>query len=398
MHYFIGADNGSQKHSIHIMSENGERVKEFEIKNNLEGFKELGTFVKDYEQVHLCFETTHGPLVDYLRNKNVTMYSVNPLKVKRFKETINVTGDKDDRIDACTLSEYLKQYHTKMRPMLFSSSEIEELNMLRISHDRITKEHARYTNRLTFLFRQYFPLYGELFSGTAVKILLHMLLYYPTWSELKRASEEEIVSFLTAHHYRVRRNIKRTLAKIRRYDQAIASEVEAVLSQEAQLIAKILFLLKEQLKETEHKMELILTQHPLGEVFKSLPGSGTVLAGKLCALFGDNKSRFHRANEVQALFGTAPMNYKSGNYHRVIMRKACKKKARSTLYQFAFTSMRFCSWARQYYDSQRAKGKTHSVSVRALSNKWLNIIFSMWKNGERYQEQTYIQRKIKNVA
>jgi transposase len=150
MHYFIGADSGSQKHSIHIMSENGERVKEFEIKNNLEGFKELGTFVKNCEHVHLCFETTHGPLVDYLRNKNVKMYSVNPLKVKRFKQTSNVPGDKDDRIDACTLSEYLKQHHAKMRPMVFSSQEIEELNMHRISHDRITKEHARYTNRLTF--------------------------------------------------------------------------------------------------------------------------------------------------------------------------------------------------------------------------------------------------------
>ncbi len=83
--------------------------------------------------------------------------------------------------------------------MVFSSPEIEELNMLRISHDRITKEHARYSNRLTFLLRQYFPLYGELFSDTAVKILLHMVLRYPTWSDLKGASDGEIVSFLNDH-------------------------------------------------------------------------------------------------------------------------------------------------------------------------------------------------------
>lgn len=398
MNYYIGADYGTQNHSIHIMSENDERVKEFEIKNDLKGFKELGAVVEDLENVQFCFETKHGPFVDYFREKAVKMYSVNPLKIKRFKQIKNVTGDKDDRIDARTLSEYLKVHHTKMHAMIFNSTEIEELNMLRISHDRITKEHIRCANRLTFLFRQYFPLYGELFSSTSVKILLHIILHFPTWNELKAVSDEQIVSFLSAHHYRVKRNIKRVLEKIHDYNQAIAPEVEKVLSQEAQLLAKMLLLLKEQLNELERQMGIILEHHKLGEVFKSLPGAGTVLAGKLCALLGDQKSRFNKANEVQALFGTAPKNYQSGKYHRVMMRRACNKKARSTLYQFAFSSMKFCKWARRYYDEQRAKGKTNSVSIRALSNKWLNIIYTMWKNEECYQEQKYILKKLEEIA
>jgi transposase len=84
------------------------------------------------------------------------------------------------------------------------------------------------------------------------------------------------------------------LAKIRDYNQIIAPEVEKVLSQEAQLLAKMLLLLKEQLKELERQMGIILDHHKLGEVFKSLPGAGTVLAGKLCALLGDQKSRFNK--------------------------------------------------------------------------------------------------------
>ena len=216
--------------------------------------------------------------------------------------------------------------------------------------------------------------------------MLRIILHYPTWNELKVASDDQIVSFLSAHHYRGKGNIKRVLAKIRDYNQAIAPEVEKVLSQEAQLLAKMLLLLKEQLKEMERQMGIILDHHKQGEVFKSLPGAGTVLAGKLCALLGDQKSRFNKANEVQTLFGTAPMNYQSGKYHRVMMRRACNKKARSTLYQFAFSSMKFCKWARRYYDGQRAKGKTNSVSIRALSNKWLNIIYTMWKKEECYQE------------
>ncbi len=93
-------------------------------------------------------------------------------------------------------------------------------------------------------------------------------------------------------------------------------------------------------------MNNITDSHRMGVVFKSLPWAGTVLACKLLALFGDNKNRFNDYNGVQCLFGTAPRNYQSGMYNKVIMRKACNKSARALLYKFAFSSMQFSEWAR----------------------------------------------------
>ena len=133
-------------------------------------------------------------------------------------------------------------------------------------------------------------------------------------------------------------------------------------------------------------MNHIADSHQLGKYFKSLPGAGVILACKLLAIFGDNKDRFNNANGVQCLFGTAPKNYQSGPYHKVIMRKACSKSPRAILYTFAFSSLRFSLWAREYYDQQRAKGKTHSVAVRALSNKWVKIIYKIWKDEIFYEE------------
>ena len=144
--------------------------------------------------------------------------------------------------------------------------------------------------------------------------------------------------------------------------------------------------LKEDLKYVEDEMNRITDAHRMGECFKSLPGAGDVLACKLLAFFGDNKDRFDNANSVQCLFGTAPKNYQSGRYHKVTMRKACNKSARAILYQFAFGSLRSSEWARKYYDSQRAKGKRHSVSVRALSNKWVNVIYKIWRDEIFYDE------------
>ena len=85
-----------------------------------------------------------------------------------------------------------------------------------------------------------------------------------------------------------------------------------------------------------------------------------------------------------------PKNYQSGMYHKVIMRKACNESARAVLYKFAFSTLQFSKWAREYYDKQREKGKTHSVVVRALSNKWIKVIYKIWRDEIFYEESKKI--------
>ena len=56
-------------------------------------------------------------------------------------------------------------------------------------------------------------------------------------------------------------------------------------------------------------------------------------------------------------------------------------------------SIRFCDWAKEFYDSQRAKGKSHHVAVRALAFKWLRIMFHCWQDGVPYDEARYLQAR-----
>ena len=92
------------------------------------------------------------------------------------------------------------------------------------------------------------------------------------------------------------------------------------------IIARRLLALKESLEDVESEMTQLLAAHSLSKVFLSLPGAGKVTAAKLIALIGDNKQRFGSANNMGCLFGTAPRNYQSGSYHKVSMRRACKKR------------------------------------------------------------------------
>lgn len=390
MTQYIGIDNSSLDHKVRMIDEQGKLKLSITITNTFEGFEELSQKVPDLSDTKIGFESPHGPLVDYLRGKGPALYSLNPLKVKRFKESLRVSGNKNDDIDAHAIAEYLRMHEAYTRPLLFNSSEIERLKTLSIIHTRLTHEHARYINKLHFAVRQYFPLQEKLFSNFGCTVQLEMLRKYPTFDQLRAASDEEITEFLKQCKYRITTNIDKLLGNIRNHAQLISPDVEYAYRFEAKALCSIIESLKENLKEIEKEMKRITASHPLGRVFESLPGAGVVLAGKLLALFGDNRDRFNNYNAVQCLFGTAPRNYQSGPCHKVIMRKACNKSGRAVLFSYAFTSLRFSTWARRYYDMQREKGKTHSVAVRALSNKWVKVIYSLWKNEILYEESKSI--------
>jgi transposase len=382
---YIGIDNSTHDHKIHILDSAGKMVWQGTVLNNNSGFRELVEKVNDRESL-FGFEIPHGPLVDYLQNDNFHLYSLNPLKIKRFKESLRVSGDKSDLIDARAIAEYLRSYGNQLHPLLKNSDQVEEIKHLGIVHNRLTRENTRYLNKLHFAVREYFLLQEVLFSDFGGKIQLNLILSYPSLRELKAASDEELTEFMKRLRYRNSAGIRKAISKIRSCEQFVAPPRESAYRLEVQALCTILLDLDASLNRIEKRMTEILKDNKLGGVFQSLPGAGVVLSAKLLGFFGDCKYRFESANGIQCLFGTAPKNYQSGSYHKVIMRQACNKSARAVLYMFSFSSLRFCSWARSYYDAQRSKGKNHSVAVRALSNKWVNILFKMWKEESTYQE------------
>jgi len=67
MKHFVGIDNSNTAHSVVIIEETGQCVKEFEIENNLVGFEKLEKILLEYSEIFVGFELTFGPLIDYLR-------------------------------------------------------------------------------------------------------------------------------------------------------------------------------------------------------------------------------------------------------------------------------------------------------------------------------------------
>ena len=89
------------------------------------------------------------------------------------------------------------------------------------------------------------------------------------------------------------------------------------------------------------------------------------------------------------------MREQSGRTACIHFRRGCPKFLRQTFHEWAGHSIAFSSWARAYYELQRARGKDHHAAVRALAFKWIRIVFRCWQDRVLYDEQRYAASLVK---
>ena len=154
--------------------------------------------------------------------------------------------------------------------------------------------------------------------------------------------------------------------------------------------------LKEQIQGYQEEIDRLFEQHPDAAVFKSLPGAGEINGPRLMIEIGDNRERYSGPNSLQCEAGTSPVTKASGKFQTITMRRASRKTFRDTVHQFSFCTLRLTPWAKTFYDQQRAKGKNHSVALRALGYKWLKIIYHLWKEQVPYDENVYLADRMRH--
>ena len=115
-----------------------------------------------------------------------------------------------------------------------------------------------------------------------------------------------------------------------------------------------------------------------------------VMGSVALVALGTDRERFDSADEVATFSGIAPVTERSGQHTWVHWRLACSKFLRQSFHEFANMSRRQSVWANAYYETQRARGKSHHAALRALAFKWILIIYRCWKQREIYDEAKYL--------
>jgi transposase len=133
---------------------------------------------------------------------------------------------------------------------------------------------------------------------------------------------------------------------------------------------------------------------PGGEIYLSFPGLGDRLAARIAGEIGDNIRQFDTPNALQCYAGKAPVTRRSGKSELVVAcRLACNRYLADAVQQWAFTSLRRSGWAREFYDSQRRRGKHHHAALRALGNRWLEVLWHCLTRNTIYDEAVHVANR-----
>ncbi|MGA3151963.1 MAG: helix-turn-helix domain-containing protein [Streptosporangiaceae bacterium] len=70
----------------------------------------------------------------------------------------------------------------------------------------------------------------------------------------------------------------------------------------------------------------------------------------------------------------------------------------TAMHKWAFASLRRSAWAREFYDAQRARGKNHHAALRALGNRWLEVLWHCLTKNVPYDEAVHLANRNRALA
>ncbi len=391
--WYAGIDWADTKHDVVVLDETGHQVASKRVSHTQAGLSDLTKFLEGItgpaqkEQLVCVIETNRGLLITTLLEAGFHVFPVNPKTVDRRRVA---SGAKTDQIDAYLLAKLGRSDLADLRQLQPDSPLIQELKTLTRDQEQLIQMQTRLVNQLTACLKAYYPVALSLFSKLHQRSTLRFLQGYPTPQEASAASQEHLTSVLKqAGHTRAEQVAAKLFATL--HQPQLTADPITTRTKARLMLALVgqLLLLLEQIAAYEQEIEALFLIHADSPTFASLPGAGKRLAPRLLAELGDDRGRYESRTSVQALAGTAPVLFQSGNYTKAHKRHACLKPLRNALYQVAWQSTLTEPWAKDYYRRKRAEGKSHSVALRALSNVWVRILYALWVNHTCYERATF---------
>lgn len=373
----------------------------------------------DPAEVRVVLEARHGLLVERLVDAGYVVVPVNPDLVARRRGPAKKKDDAEDARIACLLA--LDRFE-RLRPLIPHGELAGELRAIARDDDRAARDERRLLNRLRQDLLSTFPAALEIGGpDLGAPTFLRLLERWPSAEALRQASREELVSFARAARHgwpeRFADQVAQALAGDHFEPRAYLVRAKA---DTIRLTASQLLAIGAQRRAWERRMgELLLGAprrgrarrpreeergqgFPGGEVYLSFPGLGDRLAARVAGEIGDHPTQFESPSSLQCYAGKAPVTRRSGKSELVVScRLAYNRHLGDAVQRWAFCSLRRSVWAREFYDAKRAAGKGHHAALRALGNRWLEVLWSCLQQGVLYDEAVHVanrRRALEPVA
>lgn len=344
-------------------------------------------------KVAVCLEQSRGPLIyALLKYDFLVLYPINPKTLARFREAFTPSRAKDDPTDAEYLVELLIHHRERLKAWLPDDERTRTLQLLVEHRRRLVGDQTRISNRLTALLKGYFPQVLRWFPDIRTALVCEFLLRWPSLDALRGVRRATLLKFFRAHNSHRRGTLDARLAAIKA--AAPLTTDAAVIDSSVTMVRALAAQMKTTLaavKEFDQQIEGLCEAHEDFELFASLPGAGRVYASRLLTAMGSNRERWQTADELLRFSGVAPVVERSGKSSWTRWRYFCPKFFRQSFVEYAGESIKHSEWAKAFYSSQKAKGKSHQAAVRALAYKWIRIIWKCWQSRTKYDEARYVE-------
>lgn len=413
----VGVDWAESFHDVALGRLGKGVVEQFRIDHGVEGVARLVARCLELEpdpaEVRVVIETRHGLLVEALVDAGFTVLPVNPDLVARRRGPAKKKDDAEDARICCLLA--LDTY-TELRALIPHGEMGAELRAIARDDVRAARDERRLGNRLRADLLAVFPAAIDIADGDlAAPVFLKLLERWPSHDELAAAGRAELETFArTCKHGWPARLADKVTAALAVPRLAVRPELARAKAGSIRLAAAQLLLLRTQRRAWEKRMgELLLgaprygrakqpkdpdpgKAFPGGETYLSMPGLGDRLAARVAGEIGEHFEQFTTPNALQCYAGRAPVTRRSGRSEYTIARRlAYNRYLGEAVQQWAFCSLNRSTWAREFYDAKIAAGKTHHAALRALGNRWLEVLWHCLRLDVTYDEAVHTHNRAR---
>jgi len=391
----IGLDWADQKHFWSMRTADG-KLTHGQLDNTPEAIEIWAAELAQQfggRPVAVALEQARGAVIGMLsKYAHLVLFPVHPTTLANYRKAFSPSGAKSDPTDGDLILDLLVKHPERLRRLQPDTVETRSLQFLTEERRKLVDQQTSETQRLINWLKQVFPQILRWFDDPAAPLVGELLLRWPTLQHLQKASSKTLLKFFQEHNCRSEERIKQRLDQIGKAVPAITDP--ALLKTGTLCIHNSVGILKHMrsgIAAFDRQIAEIYRAHPDRAIVESFPGAGPALEPRLIAAVGSRRDRFDSASSLACFTGIAPVKQSSGGACWIHWRRACPKFIRQTFHEWAACSIRYCDWARVYYEQQRAKGKGHHAAVRALAYKWTRIFFRCWRDRVPYSEERYLK-------
>jgi transposase len=389
---FVGNDWAEDHHDVELMDDTGRTLARRRLPEGVAGVGTLhsliGEHAEDPAQVVVGIETDRGLWVASLVAAGYQVYAVNPLAVSRYRDRHATSGAKSDAGDAHVLADLVRTDRHQHRPIAGDSPEVLGVKVLARAHQRLIWDRTRQTNRLRSALREFFPAALDAFEDLDHPDALAVLGRAPTPAAAARLSIPAIGAALRKggrqRNVDARAAAIQTVLRAERLDPPAA--LAAAYGAQVRAAVAVMAEMNRQIARLESELGSGFEAHPDAEIYRSLPGLGSVLGARVLGEFGDDPNRYQDARSRRNYAGTSPLTKASGKKRAVVARFVRNRHLADACYQWAFCALSASPGARALYDAHRAQDESHDQALRVLSNRLVGILDGCLRSRSRYDE------------